>query len=553
MRKNLHPATERDHALVADVLASVRGASDSGAAVFNLLDLAEARFETLPWQVGDASGEWVCAPGTDSSGVVLYLHGRRFQHEEPPSVYAAALSAATSLPVLHARYRLAPAHPYPAALDDVLAAYAGLLELGYPADRIAVVGHSAGATLALSALLRLRETALPMPACAVVLSPITDFTLSGATLTENAEHDVLGIDEFHQVSDAYLGSADPTGAPQSPLFGDCAGLPPLLIGCGEAEMLRADATRFAERADAAGTDVTMHVYEAMPHGFPVLPFDASADLLQRLGTYIRDQFADVTLGAPIGPLTIRRVGWAAYEITTEHGTRVLVDPYLGGDEGFHTGLPQSPVKPADLASVDVIAVTHAGYDHRGQALEIAASGQATLLSGTALYQAALDFGIPPERLAPTVSGVEFRHRDVSIKALPARHESTMRIDGRFVADQPQSFLVSTAAGSRIFCGGDLSLSEDVRTWGELYRPQVAVLGIGGIRVGATRVVELPPHEAAVAARQLGVSTVIPVHYLPGDPAPAQLAADLGEHAHVAVLGFDETWTAAPSAPPAADH
>jgi len=303
MRTNLHPVTERDRALVADILASVRGAADSGAAVFNLLDLAAARFETLPWQVGDSTGEWVCAPGTDSSGVVLYLHGRRFQHEEPPSVYAAALSAATGLPVLHARYRLAPAHPYPAALDDVLAAYEGLLKLGYPAERIAVVGHSAGATLALSALLRLRESALPMPACAVVLSPITDFTLSGATLTENTERDVLGIDEFHQVRDAYLGSADPAGAPQSPLFGECSGLPPLLIGCGQAEMLRADATRFAERADAAGTDVTVHVYELMPHGFPVLPFDASADLSRRFSTFIRDRFAAVSFGAPIGPVT----------------------------------------------------------------------------------------------------------------------------------------------------------------------------------------------------------------------------------------------------------
>jgi acetyl esterase/lipase len=297
MRTNLHPVTEQDRTRVADLLASVRGATDSGAAVFKLLDPDAARFETLPWQAGGATGEWVRAPDAEGSGVVLYLHGRRFQHDEPPSVYAGALSAATGLPVLHAHYRLAPAHPYPAALEDVLAAYAALLEQGYPADRIALVGHSAGATLALSALLRLRESALPMPACTVALSPITDFTLSGTTLADNAERDVLAINEFHQVRSAYLGSADPAGAPQSPLFGDFSGLPPLLVTCGEAEMLRADGIRFAERAEAAGNDVTLHVYELMPHGFPVLPFDASADLSRRVSTFIRDRFAAL---APAG-------------------------------------------------------------------------------------------------------------------------------------------------------------------------------------------------------------------------------------------------------------
>jgi acetyl esterase/lipase len=315
VRTNLHPVTEQDRTRVADLLASVRGATDSGAAVFKLLDPSAVRFETQLWRAGesagesvgepagDSIGEWVRAPGAegaegaDGSGIVLYLHGRRFQHDEPPSVYAAALSAATGLPVLHARYRLAPAHPYPAALEDVLAAYEALLEQGHPADGIALVGHSAGATLALSALLRLREGALPMPACTVALSPITDFTFSGETLADNAERDVLAIDEFRQVRSAYLGPADPAGAPQSPLFGDFSGLPPLLVTCGEAEMLRADGTRFAERAAAAGTDVTVHVYELMPHGFPVLPFDASADLSRRVGAFIRDRLAAVAPAA----------------------------------------------------------------------------------------------------------------------------------------------------------------------------------------------------------------------------------------------------------------
>lgn len=543
MRSTEHPATERDRTVVADVLAAVRGATDTGAALLAGLTPPAVEFATRPWRIGALDTEWVCAPGTRTAGVLLYLHSRRFQHEEPAEVYAAPLSAATGLPVLLAHYRLAPRHPYPAALDDVLAAYHALLGLGYPAERIVLVGHSAGATLALSALLRLREAGTPRPAGVVALSPITDFSYSGASLTSNADTDVISLAEARQVRQAYLADADPAGAPQSPLAGSLAGLPPLLLGCGDAELLRDDTTRFAAKADAAGVDVTLEVYQGMPHGFPVLPLDFRADLLRRINTFVAHRLTDASPDAPTRPLTIRRVGWACYEITTERGTRVLVDPYLGGTEGIHSGLPDSPVRPEELAGVDVIAVTHAGYDHRGQAVEIARAGQAILVSGTATVQAAARAGIPADRLAPTVSGVEFRFRDVTIKALPARHESTMRLDGQFVADQPQSFLLTTEGGRRILCGGDFSLSEDVRTWGEVYRPDIAVLGIGGIQVGPVRVIELPPAEAALAARWLGVATVLPVHHLPGDPAPAQLAADLGDTAEVVALEFGETWTA----------
>ena len=275
----------------------------------------------------------------------------------------------------------------------------------------------------------------------------------------------------------------------------------------------------------------------------VMTTDSGADLLRRVSGFGTERLNGGVPDTPAQPLTIRRLGWASYEITTERGTRLVVDPYLSGSEGLHTGLPESHIRPAELADADIIAVTHAGYDHRGQALEIAQAGQAILVSGTATYQAAAKAGIPAERLAPTVPGVEFLFRDVTIKALPAQHESTMRIDGQFVADQPQSFMVTTDGGSRILCGGDFSLSEQVRTWGEIYKPDVAVLGIGGIQVGPVRITELRPAEAAIAVRWLGVSTVIPVHYLTGDPAPAQLAADLGDATEVAVLEFGDSWTA----------
>lgn len=543
MRTVFHPASERDLRAVGEIRRSLRGQADTGAAILGSLDTAAKQFATQAWRVGDVDNDWVCAPGTSGAGVVLYLHGRRFQFDEPAEVYAAPLSAATGLPVLLTHYRLAPQHPYPAALDDVLTVYRALLEQGYPAEQIVIVGHSAGGTLALSALQRLHESGVPMPACAVSISPLTDFTYGGATLQSNADNDIVSTDELRQVRSAYLADADPERAPQSPFFGSFEGLPPLLVCCGDAEVLRDDATACAEKAAADGVDVHLATYQGMPHGFAVMPLDAGAELLQRVGAFISGRLNGGVPDTPVQPLTIRRLGWASYEITTERGTRLVIDPYLAGSEGIHSGLPESDIRPEDLADADIVAVTHAGYDHRGQALEIVQAGNAFLVSGTATFQAAAKAGIRLERLVPTVSGVEFRYRDITIKALPAQHESTMRIDGEFVADQPQSFMVSTAGGSRILCGGDFSLSEQARTWGELYRPDVAVLSIGGIPVGAARIVELQPAEAAIAARWLGVSTVIPVHYAPGDPAPAQLAADLGDAAQVAALEFGETWTA----------
>ncbi len=309
-------------------------------------------------------------------------------------------------------------------------------------------------------------------------------------------------------------------------------------------MLRDDVVAFAERAAAAGNDVTFDLYSGMPHGFPVLPLSAADSVLERIGAFTSARMAGMESTTEPRPVAVRRIGWAGYEIVSEAGTRVLVDPYLRDSNAQAPGLPQSPVAPAELAGADVIAVTHAGYHHRGQAIEITKAGAATLVCGSALYKAAIAAGVPRDRVCPMVSGVEFTCRDVTLKSLPARHESTMTVEGEFVADQPQSFLVTTTGGSRIFCGGDTSLSVDLQMWGELYRPDVAILGIGGVWVGAVKITELPPADAARAVRMLGASTVIPVHHHPDDPAPAQLIAELtvaGVTADVAVLAIGDTW------------
>jgi L-ascorbate metabolism protein UlaG (beta-lactamase superfamily) len=248
----------------------------------------------------------------------------------------------------------------------------------------------------------------------------------------------------------------------------------------------------------------------------------------------------------VGALTILRFGWAGYVVTTEGGTRIVVDPYLHGSQEGHSGLPESPFTVDDLAGADVVAVTHAGYDHRAQAIDIALAGSAVLVSGTALYGAALDSGLPAERCAGMVPGMTFRHGDATLKAIDAgRHTSNMVWKGQFVSDEPMSFLLATEAGSRIFCGGDSAISGDFKTWRELYAPQVAILGIGGVQHGPVSTTWLPPAEAAIAADWLGAPRVIPVHYPPGDPAPSELISALaarGSGIEVTTLEFGQTWT-----------
>lgn len=448
-------------------------------------------FASRPVTLGGIPAEWVAAPGTSGAGVVVYLHGEQFR--DGAVAIAQRLSSATERAVLLVRSPAVPA--------DVLAIWQGLIEQGLPARRAVFVGHSSGAASALAAVRSLASAGRPLPAGVAAISPVTDITLG-----------------------------DPVD-----------GLPPLFIAYG-GEALADDARRFAERADAAGVDVTLDVFDGLPHDFPVLLSRTARTLFARIAAFVAGR-ADVR---PTGPLTVRRIGWAGVEIVSETGTRVVVDPYQSGAEGFHSGLPESPVTPDELFGADVVAVTHAGFDHRGQALEIVKGGNAILASGPALFGAALGAGLPSERLAPMVSGVELSVRDITIKALPARHDSTMSINGGSVSDQPLSFLIRTAAGRRILCAGDCSLSQDYLTWRELYRPEIAVLPIGGVWVGAVNVANLPPADAAAAADWLGVSTVLPVHHRPGDAEPARLAADLaarGEAIEIVDLGFGEIWTA----------
>ncbi len=221
-----------------------------------------------PAVLGGVPGEWVEAPGAPF-GTMLYLHGGGYFSCSPkthrPITTAYALRG---LKLFAPDYRLAPEHPFPAALDDALAAYQALLASGVAPANLAVAGDSAGGGLALALLLAAKAKGLPQPACAALFSPWTDLAITGTSVQVNRRRDAL-LDgrRMGQAADFYLNGADARNPLISPLYGDLAGLPPLLIHVGEPEILRDDSVRLAAAARQAGIRVTLKIWDNTPHGW----------------------------------------------------------------------------------------------------------------------------------------------------------------------------------------------------------------------------------------------------------------------------------------------
>lgn len=216
------------------------------------------------------SAEWIRPSGSAGDRAMLYFHGGGYVMGSSRSHrgVVAKFVAGSGIGALLFDYRLAPEHPFPAALEDSLTAYRWLLEQGFPPERIVFAGDSAGAGLCLAALLAIRDDALPLPAAAALLSPWTDLKCTGGSY---ARRDPLAPDGSWQVYSAYYaGDNDPALPLISPLYGDLAGLPPLLIYVGEDETMLDDSVRFAEKARAAGVEVTLHVGQGMVHCYPAL-------------------------------------------------------------------------------------------------------------------------------------------------------------------------------------------------------------------------------------------------------------------------------------------
>ena len=217
---------------------------------------------------GGIPGEWISAPGAAEDRVLLYLHGGGYAMGSIQSHggLVGRLSRAGGVRALAIDYRLAPEHPFPAGLQDAMAAYRWLLEQGFAPEKIVIGGDSAGGGLTLAALVSLRDEGLALPAGAVCLSPWTDLTLSGESFRTKVDADpVISPANAGQFVEWYVDGQPPKSPLISPLFADLSGLPPLMIQVGTAEILLDDSTRLAGRARAAGVKVVYEPWEDMIH------------------------------------------------------------------------------------------------------------------------------------------------------------------------------------------------------------------------------------------------------------------------------------------------
>ena len=256
----------------------------------------------VTWEPVDADGvpaEWVRPADTVPGRAIVYLHGGGYATGTLDASRAlfTHLARATRARLLAVDYRLAPEHPFPAAVDDAVTAFRFALASGHAAGDLALCGDSSGGGLALATLVALRDLGELQPAAAVALSPWTDLTLSGTSLESNRDADpMVSATTLGLMADAYLGDGDRRAPTASPLFADLTGLPPLLLQVGTGELLLDDTTRFAERAEAAGVDVTLELWDDVFH-----VWHAFADLLPEAREAI----------AAIGAYLDRRLGGAS--------------------------------------------------------------------------------------------------------------------------------------------------------------------------------------------------------------------------------------------------
>jgi len=249
-----------------------------------------------PAVLGGVPTAEITLDGIEPRHVVLYFHGGVYVIGDAfqAADLASQVGRRTRAKVISVDYRLAPEHPYPAAVDDALATYQALLDNGTAPSDIVVAGESAGGGLAVATLVNARDHGLPLPAAAFVMSPYVDLTLAGATMETKREADPLFTPEAFpaRVAD-YTSGQDPALGLISPIFAELSGLPPLIIQAGSHEVLLDDAVRLARQAATADVEVTLDVTPGVPHVFQAYHqiLDEAAAALDRAGQLLSAHLA----------------------------------------------------------------------------------------------------------------------------------------------------------------------------------------------------------------------------------------------------------------------
>ncbi len=291
--------------LIRPILRSVQRRKD----LTRPIELERADFEALAsrlrkrrdvqyehFEVEGMPAELIRPPQAPEQDLVLNLHAGAFilGSYNTDRVVTARLAHLTGKCVLTPNYRLAPEHPFPAAIEDALKMYRWVLKQGIEPSRVVVTGTSAGGALAVSLLVSARDAGDPPPAAAVCLSPPLDHTISGASVKTNVSSDVtLRPDMLEYAVNTYLGTTDPKTPLASPLFADLHGLPSMLIQAGGGELLLDDAIRFAQHAKEAGVEVELSIWDGMFHGWQALAafLPEGRKALEEVGRYIRTRLA----------------------------------------------------------------------------------------------------------------------------------------------------------------------------------------------------------------------------------------------------------------------
>jgi len=274
-------------------LEGIRAAMDRLGDRF--LPAADIAIEAV--SAGGVPAEWVRAPGASENMTVLFTHGGGYCIGSPRTHrdLVGRLSRASRARFLSIDYRLAPEHPFPAAVEDAVKTYEWLLNQGVGPSQLALCGDSAGGGLALATIVALRERKYRLPAAVACISPLTDLAYTGETLVTNEALDPISRrDTSSALARRYLGGQDVSRNPlASPLYADFQGFPPLQILVGSHEILLDNSTRVAERARAAGVDVDIEVWEGMVHIWPyfaaILPKGQEA--IERMGSYLARRLA----------------------------------------------------------------------------------------------------------------------------------------------------------------------------------------------------------------------------------------------------------------------
>ncbi len=268
-----------------------------------------AKFAKLPagtqvekFEIGGMAAEWVCANTAHEGKVILYLHGGAYNLCSPNThrEMVAHISRESCARVLLIDYRLAPEHPFPAALEDATSAYRWLLDNGFKGEDIAIAGDSAGGGLSLATVISIRDAGDPLPASVACISPWTDLAFTGESLLLNAEKDPLIMGDSGLVmAKNYIGDHDPKNPLLSPLYADMNGLPPILIHVGTDEVLLDDSRRVAQKASDAGVEVTLKIYEGLWHVFHmnVNAMPEAKKAVAELGSFIGNHFRVVQIAS----------------------------------------------------------------------------------------------------------------------------------------------------------------------------------------------------------------------------------------------------------------